>query len=247
MRDQGGASISDTTSPWIQPGFLDLTELLEAPPCRFPGRKYLLSQVEPGTIEPSCVIASGVSEEMGALPSRTLMGARKTSTRRLYASNGVFVKESGSYRPDYLHRMFWVSRCTDWIVDRFHRHWSLCRGHCRVRSPSGQSFGKKTTSPMSTFVSALGPGSGVRALSLQPFGFLTSVGLKELFLKITVLLAFASAKRIEHLHAFSVDSGCIRFGPGTAVSLSGRGWNMCLNHCLPPSKGRRRFAVSPCY
>ncbi len=52
----------------------------------FPSRKYMLSQVEPGTIEPSCVIASGVSE-MGALQSRTLMGARKPSTRRLYASN----------------------------------------------------------------------------------------------------------------------------------------------------------------
>ncbi len=26
--------------------------------------------------------------------------------------------------------------------------------------------------------------------------------------------AFASAKRIEHLHAFSMDSDCIRFGPG---------------------------------
>ncbi len=44
--------------------------------------------------------------------------------------------------------MFWVSRCTDWIVDRYHRHWSLCRGHCRVRSPqSGQSFGKKDYIP----------------------------------------------------------------------------------------------------
>ncbi len=59
---------------------------------------------------------------------------------------------------------------------------------------------KKTTSPMFTFVSALGPGSGLRALSLPPFGPLTSVGLKELFYKTTVLLAFASAKRIEHLH-----------------------------------------------
>ncbi len=29
-------------------------------------------------------------------------------------------------------------------------------------------------------------------------------------------------------------SDCIRFGPGTAVSLSGRDWNTCLNHCLPP-------------
>ncbi len=61
---------------------------------------------------------------------------------------------------------------------------------------------------MSTFVSALGPGSGLRALSLPPFGPLTSVGLKELFLKTTVLLAFASAKRIEHLHVLSVDSDC---------------------------------------
>ncbi len=31
-----------------------------------------------------------------------------------------------------------------------------------------------------------------------------------------------------------MDSDCIRFGPGTAVSLSGRDWNTCLNHCLPP-------------
>ncbi len=42
----------------------------------FPGRKYMLSQVEPGTIEPSCVIASGVSE-MGTLQSRAL-GSAKT-------------------------------------------------------------------------------------------------------------------------------------------------------------------------
>ncbi len=67
---------------------------------------------------------------------------------------------------------------------------------------------------MSTFVSALGPGSGLRAFSQPPFGPLTSVGLKERFLKSTVLSAFASAKRIEHLHAFSVDSDCIRFGSG---------------------------------
>ncbi len=53
----------------------------------FPGRKYMLFQVEPETIEPSCVIASGVSER-GALQSRTLMGARKPCTKRLYASNG---------------------------------------------------------------------------------------------------------------------------------------------------------------
>ncbi len=92
---------------------------------------------------------------------------------------------------------------------------TLCRGHCRVRSlQSGQLFGKKDYIPHVHFVSALGPGSGLRALSLQPFGPLTSVGLRELFLKTTVLLAFTSAKRIEYLHAFSVDSDCIRLGPG---------------------------------
>ncbi len=54
----------------------------------------------------------------------------------------------------------------------------------------------------------------LRALSQPPFEPLTSVGLKELSLKTTLLLALASAKRIGDLHAFSVDSDCIRFGPG---------------------------------
>ncbi len=53
----------------------------------------------------------------------------------------------------------------------------------------------------------------LRALSQPPFEPLTSVGLKELSLKTTFLLALASAKRIGDLHAFSVDSDCIRFGP----------------------------------
>ncbi len=54
----------------------------------------------------------------------------------------------------------------------------------------------------------------LRALSQPPFEPLTSVGLKELSLKTTLLLALASAKRIGDLHAFSVDSDCICFGPG---------------------------------
>ncbi len=86
MRDQGGASISDTHRPepaWVPR--LDGTAGGTALP--IPGRKYMLCvALEPGTMEPSCVIASGVSEEMGALQSRTLMGARKPSTRHWYAS-----------------------------------------------------------------------------------------------------------------------------------------------------------------
>ncbi len=128
-----------------QPGFPDLMELLEAPPCRSPAGSICYPR--------------------------------------------------------------WRARCGT-------RTWTYGAIMCDRSTRAGNRSVKKTTSPMSTFVSALGPGSGLRALSLQPFGPLTSVGLKELFLKTTVLLAFASAKRIEHLHAFSVDSDCIRFGPG---------------------------------
>ncbi len=60
--------------------------------------------LQPGTMEPSCVIASGVSEEMGALQSHmlgTLMKARTPSTRCLYASKwGVFVKWCGQTHID---------------------------------------------------------------------------------------------------------------------------------------------------
>ncbi len=70
----------------------------------FPGRKYMLSQVEPETIEPSCVIASGVSER-GACLARSW--ERENPVQNVcMLQMGVFVKESGSYRPDYLHRMF---------------------------------------------------------------------------------------------------------------------------------------------
>ncbi len=92
-----------------QPGFPDLTELLEAPPCKKKKKNDTWREVyaipggglgvafEPGTMEPSCVIASGVSEEMGALQSRTLMGARKLSTRRLYASKWECLRKSQAH------------------------------------------------------------------------------------------------------------------------------------------------------
>ncbi len=51
---------------------------------------------EPGVVEPSCVVASGISEELSALYSRVLdmlSEAWTTSTRHLYALKwGVFVK-----------------------------------------------------------------------------------------------------------------------------------------------------------
>ncbi len=226
MRDQGGVSISDTHRPepaWVPrlDGTAGGTALADPRQEAYaiPGGRLGVA-LEPWTMEPSCVIASGVSEEMGALQSRML--AR--SWEREHPLQDVCLLQMGSVcervrlistRLLAPYRMFWVSCCTDWIVDRYHRHWSLYRGIAAfVPRRAGNRSVKKTTSPMSTFVSALGPGSGLRAFSQPPFGSLTSVGLKERFLKTTVLLAFASAKRIEHLHAFSVDSDCIRFGPG---------------------------------
>ncbi len=62
-----------------------------------------------------------------------------------------------------------------------------------------------------------------------------------LFLKTTVLLAFASAKRIEHLHAFSVDRDCIRFGPGDcSVTLRPR-LEYVPKSLSTPFEGQRRF------
>ncbi len=85
----------------------------------------------------------------------------------------------------------------------------------------------------------------LRAPSQPPFEPLTSVGLKELSLKTTLLFALASAKRIEDLHAFSVDSDCIRFGPGDCtVTLRPR-----LDY-VPKSlsilSGHRQFRYRPC-
>ncbi len=107
MRDQGGASISDThrPEPALVPrldGTAGGTALADPRQEAYaiPGGRLGVA-LQPGTMEPSCVIASGVtlSEEMGAFQSRmldTLMGARTPSTRRLYASKwGVFVKWCG--------------------------------------------------------------------------------------------------------------------------------------------------------
>ncbi len=81
-----------------QPGFPDLTELLEA---RCGTRTWNYGAI-------MCDRFRGIRGDgrLTVSDARTLMGARTPSTRRLYASKwGVFVKESGSYRPDYLHRI----------------------------------------------------------------------------------------------------------------------------------------------
>ncbi len=139
MQDQGGASISDTHSPELaEPALVSRPDRAVDSPSladsgqeghAIPGGRLGVAP-EPGTMEPSCVAASGLSEELNALQSRvidTLTEARAPSTRRLYALKwGVFVKWCHQAHIDRLLApcwMFWVSCNTGWIVDRYPRHW----------------------------------------------------------------------------------------------------------------------------
>ncbi len=80
----------------------------------------------------------------------------------------------------------------------------------------------------------------LRALSQLPLEPLASVDMKELSLKSALLLALTSAKRIGDLHTFSVDSDCIRFGPGDCgVTLRPRP-GYAPNHYLP-KKNTKNF------
>ncbi len=244
MQDQGGAGICDTHSPELaEPALVSGPDrAVDNPSLADSGQEgYAISggrlgvAPEPGTMEPSCVDAPGLSGEIDALQSRvidTLTEARAPSTRCLYASKwGVFVKWCHQAHIDPV-------TCTVLNVLSFLQY-RLDSGSlpstlkvyvaaiAAFRSPQGgQSIGRdpmvvsflkgarRLHPPRPPSVPPWDLEVVLRALSQPPFEPLTSVGLKELSLKTTLLLALASAKRIGDLHAFSVDSDCIRFGPG---------------------------------
>ncbi len=244
MQDQGGASVSDTHSPELaEPALVPRpdravgsTSLADSGQegRAIPGGRLGVAP-ELGTMEPSCVAASGLSEELNALQSRvidTLTEARAPSTRRLYALKwGVFVKWCHQAHIDPV-------TCTVSDVLSFLQY-RLDSGSlpstlkvyvaaiAAFRSPQGgQSIARNAMvvsflkgarrlhPPRPPSVPPWDLEVVLRALSQPPFEPLTSVGLKELSLKTTLRLALASAKRIGDLHAFSVDSDCISFGPG---------------------------------
>ncbi len=244
MQDQGGAGICDTHSPELaEPALVSGPDrAVDNPSLADSGQEgYAISggrlgvAPEPGTMEPSCVDTPGLSGELDALQSRvidTLTEARAPSTRRLYASKwGVFVKWCHQAHIDPV-------TCTVLNVLSFLQY-RLDSGSlpstlkvyvaaiAAFRSPQGgQSIGRdpmvvsflkgarRLHPPRPPSIPPWDLEVVLRALSQPPFEPLTSVGLKELSLKTTLLLALASAKRIGDLHAFSVDSDCIRFGPG---------------------------------
>ncbi len=244
MQDQGGASVCDTHSPELaEPALVSGPDrAVDNPSLADSGQEghaisggWLGVAPEPGTMEPSCVDASGLSGEIDALQSRvidTLTEARAPSTRRLYALKwGVFVKWC---HQDHIDPV----TCTVLDVLSFLQYRldsgslpstlkvyvaaiaAFCSpqgGQSIGRDPMVVSFlkgARRLHPPMPPSVPPWDLEVVLRALSQPPFEPLTSVGLKELSLKTTLLLALASAKRIGDLHAFSVDSDCIRFGPG---------------------------------
>ncbi len=183
---------------------------------------------ESGVVEPSCMAASGISEELSALHSRVLdmlMEVWAPATRRLYAlkwGNGAVM--SISTRLLARCRMFCIFCSTDWIVDLYHQHWKSMwqlLPHFVPRWAGNRSVGtcwwwvlgfRRLHPPHS--VPPWDLEVVLRALSQPPFEPLISIDLKELSIKTALLLALASAKRIGDLHAFSLDNDCIRFGPG---------------------------------
>ncbi len=132
-----GASVILIASNWLdQPWLLDLTAAGGAALANprqegsaISGERLGVAP-EPRVVEPSCVAASGISEELSALHSRvldTLSEARAPSTRRLYALKwGVFMNVAVMFistRLFALCQMFCVFYSTDWIVDLYHQHW----------------------------------------------------------------------------------------------------------------------------
>ncbi len=244
MQDQGGASVRHThSSELAEPALVSGPDrAVDSPSLADSGQEgHVISggrlgvAPEPGTMEPSCVAASGLSGELDALQARvidTLTEARAPSTRRLYALKwGVFVKWCHQAHIDpVVCTVLDVLSSLQYRLDSGSLPSTLkvyVAAIAAFRSPQGgQSIGRdpmvvsflkgarRLHPPRPPSVPPWDLEVVLRALSQPPFEPLSSVGLKELSLKTALLLALASAKRIGDLHAFSVDSDCIRFGPG---------------------------------
>ncbi len=111
MQDQGGAGICDTHSPELaEPALVSGPDrAVDIPSLADSGQEgYAISggrlgvAPEPGTMEPSCVDAPGLSGEIDALQSRVTLYKAFVCLKM----GGVCkMVPSGSYRPGYLHRV----------------------------------------------------------------------------------------------------------------------------------------------
>lgn len=89
---------------------------------------------------------------------------------------------------------------------------SLCSHYCLIRSINQQATasGEDLSGERSSCILH----AHLQALPQPRFKPLASIVVKELSTKTSLLLALALPKCKGDLHAYSVDSDCIRFGPG---------------------------------
>ncbi len=185
-------------------------------------------------LETSCLVPRRDAEVLGDLPQEvvdTITSARAPSTRHAYALKwNLFVEWCSSHRED-------PRRCPIRVVLSF-----LQQGLERRLSPStlkvyvaaiasnhdpveGKSVGKhdwvvrflrgarRLNPPRPPSIPSWDLSLVLRALQQGPFEPLQTVEPKFLSMKILLLLALASIKRVGDLHAFSVDDLCLQFGP----------------------------------
>ncbi len=213
MQDQGGASVRHThSSELAEPALVSgLDRAADSPPLADSGQEgHVISggrlgvAPEPRTMEPSCVVASGLSGELDALQARvvgTLTEARAPSTRRLYALKwGVFVKWCHQAHIDpVVCTVLDVLSFLQYRLDSGSLPSTLkvyVAAIASFRSPQGgQSIGRdpmvvsflkgarRLHPPRPPSVPPWDLEVVLRALSQPPFEPLSSVGLKELSLK----------------------------------------------------------------
>ncbi len=214
MQDQGGASVRHThSSELAEPALVSGPDrAADSPPLADSGQEgHVISggrlgvAPEPRTMEPSCVVASGLSGELDALQARvvgTLTEARAPSTRRLYALKwGVFVKWCHQAHIDpVVCTVLDVLSFLQYRLDSGSLPSTLkvyVAAIAAFRSPQGgQSIGRdpmvvsflkgarRLHPPRPPSVPPWDLEVVLRALSQPPFEPLSSVGLKELSLKL---------------------------------------------------------------
>ncbi|XP_016097960.1 NACHT, LRR and PYD domains-containing protein 12-like [Sinocyclocheilus grahami] len=204
----GGRSdvaLAESQTLCISPGDAGGSPLADSPqkgPIVSSGRPDMAPQ--PGAVEPACVAASGILEELNTLPPRVI----ETITKCRAPSTSCPVSDVLRFLQHKLNNGSLPSMLKVYVA-----------AIASFRSPvDGQSIGKhalvvrflKAAPSVPPWDSAL----FLKALSLPPFEPLDSVAMRDLSLKTALLIALASAKCIGDLYALSVDEYYISFGPG---------------------------------
>ncbi|KAK2901343.1 hypothetical protein Q8A67_009458 [Cirrhinus molitorella] len=187
------------------------------------------------SMEPARVASGRDTEDLAGLPQAvidTITQARAPSTRQAYALRwGLFVDWCSSRRED--PRKCSVGVVLSFLQEKLEGRLSPSTLKVYVAAIAayhdavdGSSLGKhhliirflrgarRINPPRPHLVPSWDLSVVLQGLRGAPFEPLSSVELKFLSLKTSLLTALASIKRVGDLHAFSVNEACLEFGPG---------------------------------